>query len=230
MRKGTTFILTLFLILLLGLILGAVLAGQGRSSPKYQAQMETLNLETTAKMRIIKVGFWGGLAVVVLLGVSGVSVGLVRAVWLRSRLIHPHANGLFPVVQDRIGRRILQPGSGHTYYHDPNRQVAGSVAYSASLDRVNAQPVLPPHDQGEQLQVTTQAQATQLVAAAGQGRGLTSQSRQLVERVALAPAAHPVPRLPEVVVPDETIPEERHLLTALRTDWEREEWTVESKA
>jgi hypothetical protein len=229
MRKGTTFIVTLFMMLLLSLILGAVLAGQGRPSPEHQAHMEALQLETSAKMRAIKVGFWGGLTVVVLLCLAGVSVGLVRAVWLRSRLIHPQANGLFPVVQGRTGGRILRPGSRYTYYHDPNRQVAGSVAYGTDSEGASARPILPTYDQGEQLQVTTQAQAAQLVAAAGQGRGLTAQSRRLVERVALVPAARAVPRLPDVVIPDEAIPEERHLLTALRADWERERWTTEDE-
>jgi hypothetical protein len=78
---------------------------------------------------------------------------------------------------------------------------------------------MPPNDQGEQLQVTAQAQAAQLVAAAGQSRGLTVQSRQFAERVALAMIPHPVPRLPEIVVPDTSIPQEQHLLTALRQDW-----------
>ena len=96
------------------------------------------------------------------------------------------------------------------------------MAYGADWEGAVARHLTPPNDQGEQLQVTTQAQAAQLVAAAGQGRRLTAQSRQLAERVALAAASRPVPRLPEIVVPDSAIPEERHLLTALRQDWEDE--------
>jgi hypothetical protein len=210
MQKSTVF--ALFLILLLAVTLSVVLVGQGGASAKYQSEIEALHLETAGKMQAIKVGFWGGLAAVALLGTVGITVGLVRFIWQRSRLIHPHANGLFPVIQGRVGRQ--------TYYHDPNRQLSGSVAYSADPEGEIARPILPPNDQGEQLQVTSQAQATQLVAAAGQGRGLTAQSRQLVERVAPSTASRPIPRLPQVVALDTDIPEERHLITALRADWD----------
>lgn len=212
MRKGTAFFLTLVLMLLLALGLGAVLAGQGRPSAEYQAKVETLHLKTAAKMQAIQVGFWGGLTAIVLLGAGGIVAGLARIVWQRSRLIRPHANGLFPVVQGRAG--------GQTYYHDPNRQLAGSVVYGAGPEGVTARPVLAANDQDRQLQVTSQAQAAQLIAAAAQGRGLDAQSRQLAERVALATASRPIPRLPQVTVLNEAIPEERHLLTALRADWE----------
>jgi predicted lipid-binding transport protein (Tim44 family) len=212
MRKNP--VLLLLLLTLLALALGAVLAGGRRPSTKYQLEMDALQLETASRMQAVKVGFWGGLAAIALLGLAGIIAGLVRAVWRRSQLIHPHTNGLFPVVQGRAGRQ--------TFFHDPNRQLAGSVAYGADREGAVARHLTPPNDQGEQLQVTTQAQAAQLVAAAGQGGGLTAQSRQLAERVALAAASRPIPHLPEIVVPDSAIPEERHLLTALRQDWEDE--------
>jgi hypothetical protein len=212
MRKGTAFLVTLLIMLLLAFTLGAVLVRRGRPSEQHQLDMEALHLKTAAKMQAIKVGFWGALAAVALLGTAGIVAGLARAAWLRSRLIHPHANGLFPVVRGRIG--------GQTYYHDPNRQLASSVAYGSDQKGVFARHLMPPDNRGEQLQVTTQAQAAQLTAAATQGRGLTAQSRRLAERVALTTASYPVPRLPEIVVPEAAIPEERHLLTALRQDWE----------
>jgi hypothetical protein len=211
MRKGTIFLLTFFLMLSLALILGAVLAGQGRPSETYQLEKEALHLRTATKMQTVKVGFWGGLAAIALLGGAGITAGLVRNVWRRSQIIHPHVNGLFPIVQIRAG--------GQTCYHDPNRQLSGSVAYGSGQGGTIVRHLMPPNDQGEQLQVTAQAQAAQLVAAAGQGRGLTVQSRQFAERVALAMVPHPVPRLPEIVVPDTSIPQEQHLLTALRQDW-----------
>jgi hypothetical protein len=210
MRKGSFFVL--LLIMLLACALGVILARQGRTSAKHQLEMEALHLKTATKMHAIKVGLWGGLAVVALLSAAGLVAGLVRAVWQRSRLIHPHANGLFPVVQGRAG--------GQTYYHDPNRQLAGTVVYGSGSEGTTVHLPTLPDDRSEQLQVTTQAQATQLVAAAGQGRGLTAQSRQLAERVVLATASRSAPRLPEVVVLDDAIPEERHLLTALRRDWD----------
>lgn len=214
MRKGTAFLFTLTLMLLLAFALGAVLVGQGRPSTEYQMAMEALHLKTAAKMQAIKAGFWVGMAIIALLGTASAMASLVRVVWQRSRLIHPHANGLFPVVQGRA--------AGQVYYHDPNRQLAGSVAYGSGPEGAIARSMPPPDHHGEQLQVTTQAQATQLVAAAGQGRGLNAQSRQLAERVALATATRHAPRLPEVTVLDEAIPQERYLLAALRADWEEQ--------
>lgn len=212
MRTGITLILILFLILTLAFTFGAFLARQERPSSVYQAEMETLELKAAAKMQAIKVGFQGCLAVIALCGAAGITIGVMQAVWQRSRLIHPHANGLFPIIQGRMGSQ--------TYYHDPNRQLAGSVTYGSGPTGTSVQHGIPPDDQGEQLQVTTQAQATQLVAAAGQGQGLTAQSRRLVERVALTTASRSAPLLPDVTVLDEAIPEERHLLTALRADWD----------
>jgi len=215
MRKGSPvlpIVCGLLFIVLLGCALGLILAGQGKTSAKHQREIEALHLKTETQMQAIKVGLWGGLAVVTSLSVAGLAAGLVRSVWQRSRLIHPHANGLFPVVQGRAG--------GQTYYHDPNRQLAGTAIYGSGTEGATVRQPMLPDDQGEQLQVTTQAQATQLVAAAGQGRGLTAQSRQLAERVVSAASSHPAPRLPQVVVLDNAVPEERHLLTALERDWE----------
>jgi hypothetical protein len=219
MKKGSPLFLIVFVLLLIVLLafaLGAILARQERTSAEYQMEMEALHLKTEAKMQAIKVGLRGGLAVVILLSTIGLTAGLVRAVWQRSRLIHPHDNGLFPVVQGRAG--------GQTYYHDPNRQLAGTAVYGSSPEGTTVRhPTLPAERSiADQLQVTTQAQAAQLVAAAGQGQGLTAQSRQLAERVALATTSRPAPRLPQVVVLDKTIPEERQLLTALRRDWKDE--------
>ena len=211
MRKGTLFLLTLALTLLLALALGAALAGQVRPSEQYQRQMEALHLAAAVKTQAIKVGFWGGLVAILLFGLAGIAIGLVRAVWQRSRLIHPHANGLFPIVQGRAGRQ--------TYYHDPNRQLAGGVAYGTDGEGATAHHLMPPDDRGEQLQVTTQAQAAQLTAA--QGQGPAARRRQSTERFAFPSAPHAIPsRLPEIVVLNAAIPEERHLLTALRQDCE----------
>jgi hypothetical protein len=215
MRKGASFFVVIFALLsvvLLAFLLGLILARQGGASAHYQREMEALHLETAARMQAVKVGLRAGLAAVACLGAAGLAAGLVRALWRRSRLIHPHANGLFPLVQGRAG--------GHTYYHDPNRQLAGTVIYRAGSEGATVQHAMVPDGQAQQLQVTTQAQAAQLVAAAG-GQGLTAQGRRLAERVVSA-AASQTPRLPHVVVLDEAIPEERHLLTALRHDWEDE--------
>lgn len=214
MRKEATVILAVSLTLVCALAfgLGLALAGGRVVSPQYRAAVESLRLDTAAKMGWIKIGFWGGLVVLSLVGVGGVVGGLLRVVWRRSRLVHPHSSGIFPVVEGRAG--------GETYYHDPNRQLAGTVAYGDGPEGLTVRHLAPPGQEEAQFQIATQAQATQFVAAASQGQKPTAQTRRLVERMALAAPTRPVPRLPEVVVLDEAIPEERRLLAALRQDWE----------
>lgn len=214
MKKITSLLFMLLIALLLVFPLAVLLASRARPTAQYQAQVETQQLEKTAKMHAIQIGFWGGMAILALIGTGGVTIGLIRTVWLRSQLIHPHTHGLFPVIKDRFGRQV--------YYHDPNRQLAGSVAYRTGPEGIAARHLGPPNAESEQFQIATQAQATQLVAAAGQGRGLTAHSRRLAERVALAVGPRPAPRLPPITVLDQSIAEERHLLTAIQADWESE--------
>jgi len=212
MRRETTAITltALTMVCALAFVLGLVLAGERSVSPEYRAAIEALRLDTAAKMRWIKLGFWGGLTVIALAGLGGAVGGLLRLVWRRSRLIQPHSSGLFPIVESRAG--------GQTYYHDPNRQLAGTVAYGAGPEGVVVRHLTPPGQEEAQLQIATQAQATQLVAAAAQGRE-SAPTRRLVGRAAPALPARPAPRLPQVVILDESIPEERRLLAALRQDW-----------
>lgn len=217
MRKEATAVLlmTLTLACALAFGLGLVLAGNWGVSSEYRSAVESLRLDTAAKMHWIKIGFWGGLAAITLVGLGGAVGGLLRAMWRRSRLIQPHSSGLFPVVEGRTG--------GQIYYHDPNRQLAGTTAYGAGPEGVAVRHLIPPDQEEAQFQIATQAQATQFVAAASQGQGLAAPARRLAERAALAISTRPVPRLPKVVVLDETNPEERRLLTALRQDWAVEE-------
>jgi hypothetical protein len=213
MRKEATTIVLVALTLscLLAFALGSALAGSWGVSPEYQRAMESLRLDTEAKMRWIQVAFWGGLATLMLVGVGGLVGGVLRAMWRRSRLIQPHASGLFPIVENQAG--------GQTYYHDPNRQWMGTTLYGSGPEGTSVRHVAPADQEELQFQIATQAQATQLIAAASQGRGLTAPARRLAERVALSASARPVPRLPEVVVLDESRPEERRLLAALCQDW-----------
>ncbi len=214
MRKEAVTVVLALLVMacVLAFGLGLALAGETGVSSEYRAALESLRLDTAAKMGWIRVGFWGGLAAITLMGGGGLVGGLLRAVWRRSRLIHPHSSGIFPVVEGHAG--------GQTYFHDPNRQLAGTVAYGSGPQGAAVRHLPPPGQEEEQFHIATQAQATQLVAAASQGRGLTAPTRRLAEKVVLAAPARPAPRLPEVVVLDEDIPKERHLLAALRQDWE----------
>ena len=213
-REAISIVLTaLTLSCALALVLGLVLADNWRVSAEYQAAVESLRLDTATKLSWIKIGFWGGLAAIAVVGLGGVVVALLRATWQRSRLIHPESTGLFPIVEGRMG--------GETYYHDPNRQWAGTTVYGAGPAGADARQLAPPGQEETQFQIATQAQATQFVAAASQGGGLNASTRRLVEKVALATPAHPPPRLPKVVVLSEAIPEEQRLLTALHQDWEK---------
>jgi len=222
MRKkaATVVLMAIMLSCALAFALGLVLAGQGEGSLEYRTAMESLRLDVATKMGWIKIVFWGGLMTIVIIGLGGAVWGLLRAIWRRSRLIYPHPTGIFPIVEGQAGGHILKSGPRHTYYHDPNRQWAGTTAYEAGPEGVTAHHLIPPGQEEAQLQIATQAQATQFVAAANQGRGLSASTRRLVERAALTRSTQPLPRLPQVVVLDETIPEERRLADALRRDWE----------
>lgn len=211
----TTVLLALTLVCVLAFVLGLALAGNWGTSLEYRRAMESLRLDTEAKMRWIQTGFWGGLAAITLVGVGGTVMGLLRTMWRRSRLIQPHSSGIFPVVEGQAG--------GQTYYHDPNRQLAGTTVYGTGPEGANVRQLVPPGQQEAQLQIASQAQAAQFVAAASQGRGLTAPARRLAERVALSASARPVPRLPDVVLLDESIPEERRLIAALHHDWVEDE-------
>lgn len=216
MNRGSLVIL----MLLLAFALGAVLFEQGPST-QYRAAIEALRLETAGKMSALKVVFWYGLAAIALFGLAaGVGV-LLLSIWQRSRLIRPDDSGLYPVVRERAP-------DGRPYYHDPNRQVAGSVAYHDGLEGIEAQLLLPAGMEEAQLQVTTQAQAAQVVAA-GRGRGMSRTARRTVERM-----TRPRPRLPMpavmVVQGELADPDDRRLAAAIRQDWEEEGETWEEES
>jgi len=205
--KGFAFISGLVVIGIVAFVLVNAIIGDGGPSPGYQAAIEAQRLETASKMRHLKVIVWYGLAGILLLGLAcGVGVAIWSA-WQRAQLIQPHDTGLFPVVRGRAG--------GRTYYHDPNRQLAGTVAYGTVPDGIELQQMLPPGTEAEQLQVTTQAQAAQVVAAAAQDQKMTVTTRRLVERMT---QSRIVPRLPPVTIElDDESPEEQKLLNAIRS-------------
>jgi len=114
MKKVSGFLLITIAVLILG---GVVLSS--RPAPQYQAAMNDLRLDTATKMARLKIAFCYGLAAVVVLGLAGGGVMLLRYIWQRTNLIRAQ-DGLFPVVRGRA--------AGQTYYHDPNRQWAEAVA------------------------------------------------------------------------------------------------------
>jgi len=225
MKKLLTILLMFIVPLLLAFALGAALLGS-KPSARYQSAREAQRLEMSERLNT----FCTGLMVIALLGTVGLTATMVRLVWLRSQLIHTD-DGIFPVVRGHLG--------GRAFFHDPNRQLAGAVAYKAGPDGVEAHHLMPLNDQDEpfgfpfdsaqgrvqdrQLQVTTQAQAAQVVAAAGQGGRMSPSARRVVQRMT---QPRPVTRLPEVVVIDTEIPEERRLLAAIRATIETDEGSL----
>ena len=209
MRGG---ILILLLFLLVAFTLGVVVASRG-PSPQYRAALEAQRLATKAKTDTIKVTLLGGLAVAVVLAALGLAIAVVRTVWQRPQLIRPNDSGLFPVIRGHAGREV--------FYHDPNRQLAGTTVYHAGPDSLEVQQQLPAGMEAEQLQVATQAQAVQLVAAASQS-ATSASARRLVQRLAICPS-RPAPHMPELQLLSPEIPEERLLLAAIRRDWEGED-------
>ena len=144
-------------------------------------------------------------------GLVGGGVMLLRYIWQRTNLILAQ-EGLFPVVRGRA--------AGQTYYHDPNRQWAGTVAYGSGPDGLQARSLLPSGAEGYQTQISTQAQATQLIAAASQGGGMPRHTRQAVQRMIQAPQA--TTRMPEIVTLDTSVSEERRLLAAILAEMDAE--------
>ena len=144
-------------------------------------------------------------------GLAGGGVMLLRYIWQRTNLIRAQ-EGLFPVVRGRA--------AGQTYYHDPNRQWAGTVAYGSGPDGLQARSLLPSGAEGYQAQISTQAQATQLIAAASQGGGIPRHTRQVVQRMTQAPQE--TPRMPEIVTLDTSVSEERRLLAAILAEMDAE--------
>jgi hypothetical protein len=217
MRGG---ILILLLFLLAAFTLGVVVANRG-PSPQYRAALEAQQLATKAKTDAIKVAFLGGLAVAAVLTACGLAMALVRAVWQRPQLIRPNDSGLFPVVRGHAGREV--------FYHDLNRQLAGTTVYHVGPDGLEVQQCVPAGREAEpfgsaqdrQLQVTTQAQAVQLVAAASRGSS-SAYTRRLAQHLATR-SSRPAPHMPELQLLSPEIPEERLLLAAIRRDWEGED-------
>ena len=217
MRSG---VFILVLLLLLVFVLGIVLASRG-PSPEYRAAMEVQRLETQTKMAALKVVFWHILTGIGLLFLAGLAIAFLRLLWQRSQLIRPNVSGIFPVVRGSAGRQVLRPGSGCIYYHDPNRQLAGTTAYGTGPDgTMQAQHLFPPGQEEAQLQITSQAQAAQVVAAA-QPEQADRATRRLVDRLT---KPKPAPSMPEIQVVEGEIvdADDRLLLTAIRQDWSTE--------
>lgn len=200
------------------LIAAVVIFGIGvflatRPSKEYRFQREVQKIESAGRLTLWRDVFLvagGGLLVIALGG--SVAIFLYGA-WFRVNLIS-HKQGLFPIIRGKAG--------GQTFYHDPNRQLAGSVAYGEGQAGVEAQHLLPQGAEDLQAQITAQAQAVQVVAAARKDEETEKATRRLVERV--TKRTRTGQRLPKVEVVEGEIvdADDRFLLAAIRQDWEDE--------
>lgn len=169
--------------LILAFFLGALLS---RSDDGYQRELQ---MEHARRLQWVETAFLGGLVGVVLLALGGgVFVGL-RLLNKRASTIYPDRAGLFPIVRGHVGRA--------EYYHDPNRAPTPTTVYLEGVGTPTVQVlhITAQGAAGEQLQITSQAQAAQLVAAATRQAGGSFSSRQLVEAAAAATRqiARPIP-------------------------------------
>jgi hypothetical protein len=197
-------------VLLAAFLFGLWLAS--RPSDAYIAQREAQKLQSAAHLTQVKDWFFTGAAVCFLVAMAG-AVGLgLHWLWTQTHLVRAR-HGLFPLIKGRVG--------GATFYHDPNRQVAGAVAYLPDAEHGVRARHMSGASESAQVQVTGQAQATQLIAAAvGEGEGgLDAQRQEVVAQVAEQVSRNPA-RMPELIALDASVPDDRLLLRAVEADWQ----------
>lgn len=93
------------------------------------------------------------LAILTLTTLGGLSWGLVQIVHRRANTIYPNQTELYPVIRGRVGQAV--------YYHDPNRAPTPTTVYASGPDKPSVQVIYVTARgyEGEQTQITTQAQA-----------------------------------------------------------------------
>lgn len=175
------FVVVISALILLAFALGAVMLG---GDPEVSGQVAAARDETAATWARAWLWIRVGFAAVGLATAAGCAVALVKWALRRARTIYPDRAGLLPAMQ--LGAREV--------YADLNRAPAGVV-----LTGRGAPPRLPePTAAG--LQVTTQAQAAQALAAATRDGGLNLAAAKLLSKIGRQPQAPAA--LPEVKISD----------------------------
>lgn len=131
----------------------------------HQAEVHELRMERAEALEPWERGFRIGAMAILLVALAGVGYGLTRLLVRRANTIYADAHGIFPVIRGRVG--------GAAYIHDPNRAPTPCTLYRAD-DTAGASVthVLPKGMEGDQLQITSQAQVVQAVRAGVSGTGL----------------------------------------------------------
>jgi hypothetical protein len=154
------------LTVLLGLVIGALLFGKLTSlSPAEQERQRIENRELEERLELERpmVFFWSWAwrVVIVLGGLGALGVALVWGVRM-ALTIAPNRKGIFPLLLGRVGKAWV--------IHDPNRALAGTNLIPVGPDKTpHFIPALPEGLEREQVQITSQAQMVQGVAAAANG-------------------------------------------------------------
>jgi uncharacterized membrane protein len=191
------------------------------------ASLQGWNLALNIAWRIILIG----VGIALLLGLAAAMRAASHKLDLSSRLIRPdRQTGQFPAVRVRQGEALvdlnrLPDGKAMTGV------VGGKAAFllvlffryvlRQELPELTQQPaiiVTPPNTSPEQMQITSQAQATQALAAASRG-GDARQAVQVAQAVT-TPARQP-PALPPLLIGGTEPQEVRLLLDTARRRWEQ---------
>jgi len=169
MNKGSIATATIFLLVVIALVIGSVIADnrqRERESPQITQAKEAIAIRWLWIGMVIKLI----LAIILLAFLAGLAYAAVRLTLKRAMTIYPDRSGLYPVVDRKVGKIRV--------FHDPNRAPVAATLYTPE----GVTFVVSPEPGPGQLQVTGQAQAAQALRAAASGVGLTPDTAERIVR------------------------------------------------
>ena len=179
MNKGSIATATIFLLVVIALVIGSVIADnrqRERESPQITQAKEAIAIRWLWIGMVIKLI----LAIILLAFLAGLAYAAVRLTLKRAMTIYPDRSGLYPVVDRKVGKIRV--------FHDPNRAPVAATLYTPE----GVTFVVSPEPGPGQLQVTGQAQAAQALRAAASGVGLTPDTAERIVRPQ-TPLVKPLP-------------------------------------
>ena len=169
MNKGSIATATIFLLVVIALVIGSVIADnrqRERESPQITQAKEAIAIRWLWIGMVIKLI----LAIILLAFLAGLAYAAVRLALKRATTIYPDRSGLYPVVDRKVGKIRV--------FHDPIRAPVAATLYTPE----GVTFVVSPEPGPGQLQVTGQAQAAQALRAAASGVGLTPDTAERIVR------------------------------------------------
>jgi hypothetical protein len=183
----------LVVVLLVVVGLGAYLALRPTEAEQAERLRHAQAMNVVAEARAealapFQVAALGGGAVVVVLALAGAGCYGVANLRKRSLLVYPNSHGIFPLVRVHIGGQVV--------VHDPNRQPAPTIVYTADgRGGVAVTPVVLPELLDATRAAVTQAATVQAIrAGVSSGAGLLPEHMQRVAQ-RLFPTPDPAPRV-----------------------------------